>query len=216
MKRLAITVILSLAVSSAAQADTSLGVKVGTLGLGIEGTYDLSEKWGLRGAFNQYDYSYEDDLDGVDYDGDLELSSISLLADFRPFETGFRLSGGVILNDNRIQGVALPADFYDIGDQTYTQAEVGVLSATADFDDVAPYFGIGYDFNRSSNLRFNVDLGVLVQGSSSVQILSTGGTLSNDPAFQSELDAEAIAYEDDLEDYDLYPVLALGVSYAFE
>lgn len=216
MKRLMIMLSLGLAVAPAAFAETSLGLKVGTLGIGVEGTYELSPKWGLRGGFNRYDYGYEDDLDGVDYDGDLELSSIALLADYRPFESGFRISGGALLNDNAIKGVALPANAYDIGDETYTLAETGVLSATADFDDVSPYLGIGYDFGSSSNLRFNIELGVLLQGSPSVEILSTGGTLSSDPAFQAELESEARFYEDDLEDYDIYPVLSIGLLYTFD
>ncbi len=216
MKRLIFALALGLAATPPVHADSSLGIKVGTLGIGIEGTYDLSSKWGLRGSINQYDYSYDDDLDGVDYDGDLELSSISLLLDYRPTESGFRVTGGAVLNDNAIKGVALPTDFYDIGDETYTLAETGVLSANAEFDDVAPYLGIGWDFGSSSRLRFNIDAGVLFQGTASVEILSTGGTLSNDPAFQAELEEEARLTEDDLEDYDLYPVLSIGLSYTFE
>ncbi len=216
MKRLIVMLGLVLSLTPAAFAETSLGLKLGTLGIGVEGTYQLSPKWGLRGGLNRYDYGYEDDLDGVDYDGDLKLSSITLLADYRPFESGFRLSGGAVINDNAIKGVALPADFYDIGDETYTLAETGTLSATADFDDLSPYVGIGYDFASSSNLRFNIELGVLVQGSASVEILSTGGSLSSDPAFQAELASEARFYEDDLKDYDVYPVLSIGLQYAFD
>jgi len=216
MKRFAFSLLLVALIPSMASADAALGVKVGTLGLGIEGSFDLTPKWGIRGSLNQYDYSYEDDLDGVEYDGDLELSSAALLADFRPFESGFRLSGGAVFNDNTIRGVALPDAVYEIGDTFYTLEETGTLTAIADFDSVAPYVGLGYDFGRQSNFRVNLELGVLFQGEAAVRFDSTGGTLSNDPTLRAELDREAEISQDDLEDYDIYPVLSIGFSYAFK
>lgn len=195
--------------------EPTLGLKVGTLGIGVEGSYALSERWGLRGSFNTFSYGFDDDVDGVTYDGDLDLNSIALLADFRPWSSAFRISGGALVNNNEISAAADPAPTYDIGDNVYTLEEVGQLSAVADFDTVAPYLGLGWDLRMSEALRFSLDLGVLFQGEAGVSIQSTGGTLSNDPGLRADLDAEEQSFRDDLEDYDLYPVLSVGMSYAF-
>jgi hypothetical protein len=214
MMRLFIAAAAALTLSQA-HAQATLGGKVGTLGLGIEGSYQFSEQWSIRGGFNQYDYDFEDDLDGVDFDGDLELSSIALLGDYRPFSAGFRITGGAVFNGNAIKAVADPANTYAIGDNIYTQAETGVLSADTDFDSVAPYLGLGWDVGIGERLSLNFDLGVLFQGEASVSFTSVGGTLSDNPTFIADLEAEERLAEDDLEDYDLYPVLSIGISYAF-
>ena len=74
-----------------AAAEIEVGLKAGTLGIGLGATYPLSDRWGLRGGFNQFQYEFEDDIDDVTFDGDLDLSSITLLADFRPGGGGPRL-----------------------------------------------------------------------------------------------------------------------------
>lgn len=196
-------------------AEATLGGKVGTLGLGIEGSYQFSDQWSVRGGFNQYDYDFEDDLDGIGFDGDLELSSVALLGDFRPFSGGFRITGGALSNGNAIKAVADPANTYEIGGNIYTQAETGVLSADTDFDNIAPYLGLGWDVGIGERLNLNFDLGVLFQGQASVSFNSVGGTLSDNPDFIADLEAEERLAEDDLDDYDLYPVLSIGISYAF-
>ena len=170
----------------------------------------------MRAGLNQYDYDFEDDLDGVDYDGDLELGTITLLGDYRPWASRFRITGGVVFNDNQISAVADPVATYEIGDVVYTLEEVGTLSADVDFDSVVPYLGIGFDFDLTSRFSLSLDAGALFQGEAGVSIDTRGGTLSNDPTLRQELDDEARLYEDDLEDYDIYPVISLGLSYRFE
>lgn len=210
-----ITAALAVLALSQAHAETTLGGKVGTLGVGVEGSYQFTERLGVRAGFNQYDYEFEDDLDGVDFDGDLELSSVTLLGDFRPTGGGFRITGGAVFNENAIIAVADPAATYDIGDTIYTQAETGVLSADTEFDSVAPYLGLGWDLGIGERFRINFDLGVLFQGEATVSFNTVGGTLSNDATFLADLEAEERDAEEDLEDYDLYPVLSIGFSYAF-
>lgn len=216
MKNRHFAAVAALLFAGGAYGDGSVGLKVGTLGLGLEGTYALSPKWAIRGGLNQFDYDFEDDLDGVDYDGDLELGSATLLADYRPRAAAFRFTGGVVINDNRISAVAVPVATYDIGDTVYTLQEVGTLSADVEFDSLAPYLGLGYDLGLSTRLRLSFDAGVLFQGEPDVGIDSVGGTLSNDTTLRQELDDEARLYEDDLEDYDLYPVLSIGITYRFD
>jgi hypothetical protein len=216
MRRVLFISILATLLAAPAHAEFTLGGKVGTLGLGIEGTYAFSEKWGIRAGFNTFSYDFEDDVDGVSYQGDLDLSSFSLLGDFRPQGGGFRLTGGAVINGNEVGAVADPAPTYEIGDNIYTLEEVGVLSANAEFDSFAPYLGLGYDFGMQSNLRVYIDVGVLFQGDPGVGIDSTGGTLSDDPGLRADLDAEEQSFVEDLDGFELYPVLSIGLQYAFK
>jgi hypothetical protein len=63
-------------------------------------------------------------------------------------------------------------------------------------------------------LSFTFDLGVLLQGEPNVDLEATG-PISTDPTFQSNLAQEEAAAEDDVKDFDVYPVIALGMSYRF-
>ncbi|MEM6818833.1 MAG: hypothetical protein AAF578_08575 [Pseudomonadota bacterium] len=202
-------------ISTNASAEGSIGLKAGTLGIGIEGTYKISEKWGIRGGINQFDYSFDDDIDDITFDGDLELNSIALLADFRPAGGGFRITGGAVINNNEVTAVADPFADYEIGNNIYTLEEVGTLSAVADFDSVSPYLGLGFDWGVGERATISFDLGVLAQGEAGIGIDSTGGTLSNDPALRADLDIEEESGVDDLDDLELLPVLSLGFHYRF-
>lgn len=199
-----------------AVADTELGFKAGTLGLGVEAGFAFNERWGIRGGINQFQYDFEDDIDGVDFDGDLDLSTITLLGDYRPTGGGFRVTAGAVINSNEVGALALPVADYEIGNNFYTLEEVGDLSAVAEFDSLAPYLGLGYDWDLSDRLGLSLDLGALFQGTADISINSVGGTLSNDAVLRADLDIEESLGEEDLDDLELYPVISVGLYYAFE
>ncbi|MEM1264281.1 MAG: hypothetical protein AAGH76_17915 [Pseudomonadota bacterium] len=207
---------LSLAVATVvAQAEGQFGIKASTLGLGVEGVYHLSDRWSLRAGAQSYNYAFDDEFDGVAYDGDLELESLTLLADYRPWRRRFRLTGGAVVNNNRLIGVADPNATYTVGNTTYSQAQVGVLAADVEFKAVAPYLGIGYDLALGGDWQLSFDLGAAFQGEPVPTITSTGGLLSGSVAFQADLAREEDNFRDDASDYDIYPVIAIGLSLAF-
>ena len=139
------------------------------------------------------------------------------MLDFHPFENGFRITGGLVLNNNEMELRGSTSDpTIDIGDQTYPTASVGELVGKATFDEFVPYVGIGYGNAVADdvNFTFSFDLGVLFMGTPDVTLKSTGA-LKDDPAFQNELRKE----EDDAQDFadgiKIYPVLSFGVCYYF-
>jgi hypothetical protein len=93
---------------------------------------------------------------------------------------------------------------------------VGALSGKVDFDDIAPYVGIGWDttFGKDNCFGLVFELGVLYQGSPDVNLVSSG-PIASDPTFQAELAKETAALQDDLDEYKFYPVVAVGLSYRF-
>jgi hypothetical protein len=113
-------------------------------------------------------------------------------------------------NRNGIDLKARPTDDVEIGNTTYTPAQAGTLRGNVDFNDTAPYFGIGYGSAAKGpkRVRFAFDLGVLQQGSGDVSISSSSRLVSSDDLRQEEADLE-----DDIDNYKLWPVIALGISF---
>ncbi|MBU0549730.1 MAG: hypothetical protein KKH80_01080 [Candidatus Omnitrophica bacterium] len=194
----------------------ALGIKAGTLGAGIEGIMRLNSNFNAKLGVNAFQYDYSGTEDGIEYDFDLELFSVSALLDWHPFKNSFRITSGALYNQNSLDMNAKTASSYTIGSATYTAAQVGSLTGELDFDEVNPYLGIGWGnaVGKNKQWSFSFDIGVVYQGSPKVD-LSANGTLSGNAAFQANLDREEQNLEDELEDYQFYPVISLGVCYSF-
>jgi hypothetical protein len=191
--------------------DSAVTAKLGTLGLGVEGTFGLTEHFNARLGLNKFDFDRTDTIDDIEYDLDLEWQSISLLADWHPFGNEFRFTAGLLSNSNELSGSST-SDSVTIGNTPY--GNVG-LDAKLDFDATAPYLGVGWGNALSANKGwgFNVDVGILYQGSGDVTLTPTGsGASLVDPA---DIAAEEQKFEDDIKDYKYYPVFSFGVSYRF-
>ena len=199
-----------------AGADFGVGVKAGTLGLGLEGRWNPVPLLDVRVGMNAYDYDTDGDYAGIDYDATLELDSYYITGNINFPLSPLRLTGGVFQNNNEIAltsqdtggqdiilgGVPLPADV------------VGTLTGRTYFEDVAPYLGIGIDFEPFDKLGLNFDLGVLWQGEPKVDLTADGLGAGQLP-FEAALELERRDLEDDLSDYKAYPVVSLAFIYNF-
>jgi hypothetical protein len=189
-----------------------MGLKGGTLGLGLEFTGAVNHWFGLRATLDQYDYSKTFDKEDITYDGKLKVGGYGVLADFFPSHTQFRLTVGVLKNRNKIDLTSNPTSDTTIGDNTYTPAEIGTLTGDMTFRSGVPYFGVGYGNAARSKHRvgFVLDVGVEPQGSPQMTLAASGGGVS-----QSDLDKEAAKVENDTKNFKLWPVIALGISIRF-
>jgi hypothetical protein len=196
----------------AAANEFALGVKGGTLGLGLEGTVGVNDYLNVRVGINSYDYTFEETADDIQYDTTLDLRSTAIILDWHPFGGTFRLSAGVVNNKNALQLTATPTSNQQIGGTTYTPAQIGTLSGEATFKKNVPYFGLGWGnaVGKGSPIGVNFELGVVKQGKADVTLRSSSGLVS-----QADLDREAQDAEEDLSDFDTYPVISLGLSYRF-
>jgi len=187
-----------------------IGVKGGTLGLGVDLTGRITDRFAVRGSINAIDItgSYSDT--DVDYDADVKLGAYGVLLDFHPFKGNFRLTAGLMRNRNEIGLSAKPTADVGIGGTTYTPTQVGILKGKVTFNDSAPYFGIGFGdaAKGPGRVRFVLDVGVLMQGSGQVTLASN--TTTN---FGNDLRQEESDIEDSISDYKFWPVLDLGISF---
>lgn len=196
---------------SAAADGFGLGVKAGTLGLGVEGTFALSERVNLRAGINNYSLSRDETASDIQYDGDLDLQSGAVLLDWHPFAGTFRLSAGLMYNKNSLSLTATPTSNQEIGNTTYTPAQIGTLTGDVAFKKNVPYAGLGWgNAARHGRVGFNFELGAMFQGSPKVSLSASGGAVS-----QADLASEAQQAEGDLKDFKIYPVISFGLSFRF-
>lgn len=191
-----------------------LGLKAGTLGLGVEGSWRALPWLDFRTGANWYEYEDNGAQAGVNYDGTLTLETIYATANFRFPLSPFRMTVGAFSNGNQVDLVSQSAAFYEIGDTIYTGSEVGTLRSTTSFESTAPYLGAGFDFAIADRFGIALDFGVLWQGDPIVT-LTSDGTLANDPLFMDTLESERQQLQNEVEDYKAYPVVSLGFNFNF-
>lgn len=208
---------LALVFSSAANADDSewgVGLKAGTLGLGLEGRWSGLPYIDLRVGVNSYTYEDRSREANVLYDAELDLETFYLTANFHFPLSPFRITAGAFANGNEFNMVSAEPGDFNIGGDFYTGAEVGTLTSTTSFGSTAPYLGLGFDFELFGKAGLNFDVGVLWQGEPEVA-LAANGLLASDPTFLASLEAERLQLEDDMSDFKAYPVLSLSFVYNF-
>jgi hypothetical protein len=208
--------VLGLSFAAATPADDNLwlGVKAGTLGLGVEGTWRPLPWFDLRGGINSYEYDHDGTEAGINYDATLDLETWYATANFRMPLSPFRVTAGLFDNGNELQLVSRESGPIEVGGTTFTSEEVGTLRGVTSFEDVAPYAGIGFDFGLFGKVGLNLDLGVLFQGDPDIALTSTG-TLADEPVFQDALENERVELEDDVDKYKFYPVASLTFNIQF-
>jgi hypothetical protein len=208
MKRI-VTLALAL-LPAAAAADTSVGVRAGTLGLGVEVSYPLSQRFGLRLNADSYKYSRTFNQDGVDYDGKATLKTASLLADWYPFANNFRISAGPMYNGNKIALTSKPGSVV-VNGVTYNAS----IEGQVDFKNYVPYAGIGYGRPIGTGLSLTFDFGVIFQGTPTATLTGTCSPPAACTTFQSDLAAQQASLNDAIKNFRYYPVAALGLAYTF-
>ena len=206
-------------------ADVAIGAKGGTLGLGVELTVGLGQQLNGRFGVSGFNYSDRRETSDIEYDAEARLRTAAALLDFHPGGRGLRLTGGLVWNGTEVEGSSLPpaSGFYDIGGVQVPVNLLGTLDADADFDPVVPFVGLGWGNAVGTNQKvgFSFEVGAVFQGTADVEltpVLSPDSPL-NTPvarqALQILLEREESEIEDDAADYEIYPVVSIGVTYRF-
>jgi hypothetical protein len=216
----ALATITLLAAGSAA-ADFGVGLKAGTLGLGLEGRWDPPVPWfDLRIGVNQYDYNANGNYADVEYGATLALDSYYLTGNFKFPLSPFRFTVGAVSNGNELQMRSLETDtgLILVGGTPVPTSVIGTLGSTTSFDSTAPYVGVGFDFELFGKAGLNLDFGVLWQGDPIVSLeASNWGNLSSaeQDLLGPLLEAERADLEDEISDYKAWPVVSLSFVYNF-
>ncbi|MEL7033748.1 MAG: hypothetical protein AAGL97_06555 [Pseudomonadota bacterium] len=217
--KLAALALMSAGLSSPALADGDFAITggIGTMGGTVEGQFQVNDYFQLRAGANYLAFDEDIDVDDITYDGELDFSGFGAFIDVHPFGNSFFVTGGAYAGGKEIDLVASSTVAVEIGGVVFTPAEYGRLEGDVSFDDVAPFVGLGFDttFEGNGNWGFNVLAGAALFGSGDVTLDAVGGTLSNDPVLQAQLAQEIQDIENEIEDYELWPVVQVGLSYRF-
>jgi hypothetical protein len=213
-----LVIVAGLGVGGMAQA-AGIGVRAGTTGLGADIGFGLIPTLAARVGYSGLSYSTTIDETDIDYDSKLRLSNLHLLLDWSPLGP-FRLTGGFVVNDNKVDVTGRPTGgTYTINGVSYPATAVGSLSGSIKSGNrMAPYLGIGYGNVSGFGVNFYFDLGVMLQGSPTANLGVTCGTaLSATQCSQLRTDvaAEQARLQNEIKNFKVYPVANIGVTIGF-
>lgn len=209
------------AVMGSVQAeDSGLGIGVGvrgsTLGAGVEIGKSFTDFFSARLGLNKYSTSNTQSIDNVDYDASLDLQSTALLLDWHPFAGSFHLTAGYLNSGNEMTAHATPTGSVDIGGQVVTPAAAGDLVLDGNIKlGSGPYLGLGWGNVPASGFGFVFEVGVVQMGTPDVTLDISGDPTYTSQIDQTEKDQEIANMKADLNQFDTYPVVAIGISYGF-
>lgn len=189
-----------------------IGARAGTLGVGGEIAFEVNPFLTVRGVAQGGTFSYDDTVDGIEYDGDLKLGSYGIHADFKIIPSLYA-TVGVYANNNKLDLTARPTGPTEIGGMVYTPQQIGTLTQKTTFEKTVPYLGLGWRTGIGP-AEFNLEAGAYMQGAPKVS-LTADGSISGNPAFQDDLDREAAEIEDDLKDFKVYPAISAALRFKF-
>jgi hypothetical protein len=196
-----------------------LSARIGTLGIGVDVAKSLTPQLNGRLGFNFGSLKVNRTDSGINYDSQLNLSSVQLLGDYYPFrQSNFRVTGGLVAQNNKVAVTSKPnADGnYTIDNQSFPASQVGTLNGEFKSNNsIAPYIGIGIGQSATEGLAFNADLGLMFAGSPQVTLNASNPAFNNNPTTRARIDNKARETENNLKGFSIYPVISVGVSYGF-
>jgi hypothetical protein len=190
--------------------------EISTLGVGATVTKSVTPNINAKLGITGLGISADIEESGISYDAKLNLFNVSTLVDYHPWQkSGFRLTGGLVFQDNNIEGtgkatnggttININGTDYPINPGDTVKTKISLPNS------VAPYLGIGWGnaVKPGNRWGFSANLGVMFAGSPKVELTAPGYI----PA--ADVEAERKQLQDDLDWLSIYPVLSLGLSYQF-
>lgn len=202
------------AVAARADNDFGIGLKAGTLGVGIEASWHALPYLDFRLGGNTFEFDDNGIQGGIPYDATFTLESFYATGNLHFPVSPMRVTVGLYGNGNELLMINNDGADLNIGGITFPGAGIGTLTSVTSFGSSSPYFGIGFDFTLAGKLGLNLDVGLLWQGEPEVG-LEADGSLAQDPLFRAALEAERRQLEDEVSDFKAWPVLSIGVVYKF-
>jgi hypothetical protein len=182
----------------------TLGVEAGTTGAGVSAAWRFANHWGVRTGFDYLQYSENNlSIGSLHYNTKLQLMSEPLTLDIYPWQkSSFRVSVGMLFNQNELRGTATDAGRLGIN---------GQLSMKVRPELVNPYLGIAgnfFYFDHAHHWAMGGELGAAYTGGAKVSLHGPGAADAVSHGVQHALQRYA-------DQFQWWPVVKLGVSYSF-
>lgn len=212
-------------ISNVNALDVGVGVKVGTVGAGLNLSAAVTQNVNVRLSLTSVDLDDEDEtldvgdtVEGeLDAEVDLDFGANAILVDWYIFKGGFHLTAGMMRHTGEadLTGELTSAASFD--GTLITPGDIGTVTGEVKLaDSYQPYIGIGWGRKAGKNGGFSVtaDVGIaLLDPSVELEATTTGGLSQSEvDASLREMEKDA---EDELDDFEAWPVLSVGLNYAF-
>lgn len=217
--RLAAALALALPALGAAAAGSGLevyglaGLPGPGLGIGLPVAPGLSLRADIAGTDR---ISRTVTEDGITYEGTGKATRLGLFADWFPLAGRFRLTGGLTVNDMRLDLSASGAGrVLQIGGNAYTLGADDRYEVRGEFPSTTPYLGLGWGHHGSGGpgWGFIADVGVSL-GKPKLTGQASGPWASQ-PGLQADIDRETQTLRDTVANIRVIPQISLGVNYRF-
>jgi hypothetical protein len=150
---------------------------------------------------------------GIDYAGKVEAHRAGVFADWFPFSGGFRLTGGLTLNDVGLELAArTTGGNIQIGGNNYPFVAGDRFDVSIRFPRATPYLGLGFGHHAGKGLGFVTDLGVSI-GRAKLTATASGPNLGN--VARSDIDRELAELRDGVGKIRILPQVSIGLNYRF-
>lgn len=226
-------VLLAVSLNSVAMAaseiaeisETSITTKLSTMGLGLEYEHPVNPKLSLDFGVNKFSTSKTVSEDEIDYNANIDLQNLSMIANYSPWENSLQIRLGAYYNNNTTSLDASYVATSDdaVGESVFTGATIG-LDGELSFRKFAPYIGIGYGSQPiaigNTNFSFDFDIGV-IHSPTEVQLSGTcsvGGVKNAGICTGNNFDAALAKERSDLTSalkVKFFPVISAGLTYRF-
>lgn len=183
--------------------------QLSTNGLGIGYATSISPDWAVRGQYNtlpkqKFSGDVGDFGSGSTLTVEVDWNSVMVVGDWYPMSDGFRVTGGVVANNNKVT----------LAGQGKIGADTNLSTVNAEMkmsDGLTPYLGIGYGVKPKADkgLGFNMDLGIMFQNPKAT-LNVTSATAS-----AADIAKEQREFQDAADKLKYFPVLSFGISYSF-
>lgn len=218
----AASLILATGLAHAGTRAIGIGGVAGTLGVGAQVSYAITDYFSVRGMAAGFSTSLSFKAQGgsdFDYEGDVDLLHIAALVDYHPFGGSFRLSAGVMFNDDSVYAKATCMQAVcGLGNEKRLMVRGDNVEVSIGFNSVSPYIGLGWGQppGPDGGWGFSADIGLFYLGDPQVEVDAhiKASTVAPGRVKQAEKQ-EAQGIEEDLSALSVYPVVMLGVSYQF-
>jgi hypothetical protein len=194
----------------------SVGITLGTSGIGLQGILPLDRHFSLRGGFSvipTFSYTRTDKVGTTSLEQKFRTGfvNIHVLADYYlPVlqKAGFRLSGGFawfVHAQSKVRSI--PVGEYYYGEIPINDERMGDINTTVKRNGIAPYLGAGFlNLYNGKRLHLSFDLGTYYLLPEANVTMESTGYLTGNERNQEQL-------KENLKGYRWLPVVQVGLYY---
>ncbi len=196
----------------------SVGLLIGTAGIGVQGVATLGGNWGLRAGVQvlpSIKLTQQDKIGKTDVEHTYKINAgnLHVLADYYlPVlrSTGFRLSAGLgLFFAAKADVSSVPVGSYYFGEIQINDERMGTVESKVTRGGLAPYLGTGFSqLIHSGKFGLSLDVGSYYLLSKPNVKMSATGYLTGNERNEAQL-------EKNLEGYRWAPVVQIGLHYNF-